>query len=36
MAFEKDGAMLAAPQLVVPGDAHAARAVQDVTSIVVQ
>jgi hypothetical protein len=36
LAFEKDGAMLAAPQLVVPGDAHAARAVQDVTSIVVQ
>jgi hypothetical protein len=36
LATEKDGAKLAAPQLVVPGDAHAARAVQNVTSIVVQ
>jgi hypothetical protein len=36
LATEKDGAKLAAPQLVVPGDAHAARAVQNVSSIVVQ
>jgi len=36
LATAKDGAKLAAPQLVVPGDSHAARAVQNVTSIVVQ
>jgi len=36
LAIEKDGAKLDAPQLVVPGDSHAARAVQTVTSIVVQ
>jgi hypothetical protein len=36
LATEKDGAKLAVPQLVVPGDAHAARAVQNVTSVVVQ
>ena len=36
LATAKDGAKLDAPQLVVPGDSHAARAVQNVTSIVVQ
>lgn len=36
LAYEKDGKPLTAPQLVVPGDLHAARGVHDVVSIAVQ
>jgi hypothetical protein len=36
LALEKDGQSLERPRLVVPGDAHAARSVHDVVSIVVQ
>ncbi|HEY1632403.1 MAG TPA: hypothetical protein VGF56_13885 [Rhizomicrobium sp.] len=36
LTYKKDGAMLTAPQLVAPGDAHAARAVKGVTAVVVQ
>ena len=36
LAYEKDGAPLAAPQLVVPGDAHASRGVHDVAIIEVK
>jgi DMSO/TMAO reductase YedYZ molybdopterin-dependent catalytic subunit len=36
LAWSKDGQPLAAPELVVPGDAHAARRVHDVTRIVIQ
>jgi len=36
LAYEKDGQPLAAPQLVVPGDAHASRGVHDVMTIEVR
>lgn len=36
LAYEKDGAALAAPRLVVPGDAHAARGVHDVVGVEVK
>lgn len=36
LAYEKDGKPLDAPRLVVPGDLHAARSVQDVVSIAVK
>ena len=36
LAYEKDGKPLDAPRLVVPGDLHAARSVQDVVSVAVQ
>ncbi len=36
LAYEKDGAPLADMRLVVPGDAHASRGVQDVATIEVQ
>jgi DMSO/TMAO reductase YedYZ molybdopterin-dependent catalytic subunit len=36
LAYEKDGAPLTAPRLVVPGDAHAARGVHDVVSVEVK
>jgi DMSO/TMAO reductase YedYZ molybdopterin-dependent catalytic subunit len=36
LAYEKDGARLATPRLVVPGDAHAARAVHDVVTVEVK
>jgi hypothetical protein len=36
LAYEKDGAPLAAPRLVVPGDAHAARGVHDVVTVEVK
>jgi hypothetical protein len=36
LAYEKDGALLGAPRLVVPGDAHAARGVHDVVSVEVK
>jgi hypothetical protein len=36
LAWQMDGQPLAAPELVVPGDAHAARRVHDVTQVEVQ
>jgi hypothetical protein len=36
LAIAKDGARLERPRLVVPGDAHASRGVQDVVSIAVK
>ena len=36
LAYEKDGAPLTAPRLVVPGDAHAARGVHDVVTVEVK
>ncbi|HEY4113487.1 MAG TPA: hypothetical protein VGM17_05440 [Rhizomicrobium sp.] len=36
LAIEKDGQTLGTPQLVVPGDTHAARSVRDVVSIEVR
>jgi hypothetical protein len=33
LSYEKDGAPLSAPRLVVPGDAHAARAVHDIVTV---
>ena len=36
LAYEKDGKPLDAPRLIVPGDLHAARSVQDVASVAVQ
>lgn len=36
LAWSKDDQPLAAPELVVPGDAHAARRVHDVAGIVIQ
>jgi DMSO/TMAO reductase YedYZ molybdopterin-dependent catalytic subunit len=36
LAYEKDGAPLTAPRLVVPGDTHAARGVHDVVTVEVK
>ena len=36
LAIDENGAPLATPMLIVPGDAHASRAVKDVTSVTVQ
>jgi len=36
LAYQKDGAVLDRPRLVVPGDAHAARGVHDVVTIEVK
>jgi len=36
LAYEKDGAALDRPRLVIPGDAHAARGVHDVVTVEVK
>jgi hypothetical protein len=36
LATDENGAPLATPMLIVPGDAHASRAVKDVTTVTVQ